>query len=542
MIIGNALSIGMLGMKAFLIQLQAFVSEGLPAFSIIGLPDTSLCEARERVKSACRTIGYRWPQTRVTVNLSPAAMPKHGSSYDLAIAASVLSTKKIIPTSALHNTVLLGELNLDGSILPVHGVLPSTLYAKDQGIQRMIVPFENLAEAQLVNGIETIGIHTIRDLVVALHGKLAQQTTTTTSSPEDTSLARQQTLDLGSIQTPEMLLSMESTVQVGDMSEVLGQEHAKWALEVAAAGGHHMLMIGPPGSGKTMLASRMPGIMCPLDENEQLEVASIRSLCGTLAQYGISDIPPFEAPHHTASSAALIGGGSGIAQPGIITKAHRGVLFIDEAPEISPRVLQTLREPLESGFVAVSRSKGTVFYPARFQLIMAANPCPCGYAYGNAERCTCKERDRIRYFSRLSGPILDRIDIQMDVPAVERIEQIPPHNSAKNAASSQFQTQVMSSATMRKHVITARRIAQERFRQQGWSCNAQASGTWLRQYTSRQSINLINHALEQHQLSLRGADRTLRLAWSLADLSGHTSPSVDDVAQAISLRTRICSH
>ena len=201
----------------------------------------------------------------------------------------------------------------------------------------------------------------------------------------------------------------------GDMNEVMGQETAKWALEVAAAGGHHLMMTGPPGTGKTMLASRIPGIMSPLSESEQLEVASIRSLCGTLPSYGISDVPPFEAPHHTASTASLVGGGTGLAQPGAITRAHRGILFMDEAPEFSARTLQTLREPLESGYVAISRAKGTTYYPARFQLIMAANPCPCGYAYGNGERCTCREKDRIKYFSRLSGPILDRIDIQIEV-------------------------------------------------------------------------------------------------------------------------------
>lgn len=296
------------------------------------------------------------------------------------------------------------------------------------------------------------------------------------------------------------------------------------------------MMIGPPGSGKTMLASRIPSIMCPLNEQEQLEVASIRSLCGTLPYYGISNIPPFEAPHHTASAASLIGGGTGVAKPGIITRAHCGVLFMDEAPEFSPRVLQTLREPLESGHIAISRSKGTTLYPAKFQLVIAANPCPCGYAYGNGERCTCKERERARYFSRLSGPILDRIDIQMDVPPVERIIISNHHqNNVQNTVKNTY----LNSKTMRDNVIEARKIARDRFIKQGWDCNAQASGTWLRKYTSQQAVGLINRALEKHQLSLRGADRALRLAWTLADLSGHTSPDMTDIAQAISLRTRI---
>lgn len=610
MTIGNALSVGLIGLKAFTIQIQSFISPGLPAFSIIGLPDTSLSEARERVKSAYQSLHCDWPESRITVNLSPASMPKSGSSYDLAIASSILSAKGIIPLQSLDNTVILGELNLDGTVLPINGLLPISLFAQEMGIKRMIIPQANLDEANLVDGIDAIGIKHILDLVDELHGKLdsknrkyaqlnrerALQATGNSlyehiqvsernnenfnrgennsnnldySNKNDTE--NQKKAEQKHTSAQKSILESDIQHSIGDMSEVLGQEHTKWALQVAAAGGHHVMMIGPPGSGKTMLASRMPGIMCPLNEKEQLEVASIRSLCGTLPYYGISDIPPFEAPHHTSSSASLIGGGTGIAKPGIITRAHCGVLFMDEAPEFSPRVLQTLREPLESGFIAVSRSKGTTFYPAKFQLIIAANPCPCGYAYGNGERCTCKEKDRIRYFSRLSGPILDRIDIQMDVPPVERI--IIPQNTRdirsnvdnsnlSNNEKNNYETNkleqqsyikqnnlnnnalyngkpILTSAMMRKNVTTARQIAQVRFVKQGWNCNAQASGTWLRKYTSKHALMLVNSALEKHQLSLRGADRALRLAWTLADIAGHVSPDVTDMAQAISLRTRI---
>lgn len=610
MTIGNALSVGLIGLKAFTIQIQSFISPGLPAFSIIGLPDTSLSEARERVKSAYQSLHCDWPESRITVNLSPASMPKSGSSYDLAIASSILSAKGIIPLQSLDNTVILGELNLDGTVLPINGLLPISLFAQEMGIKRMIIPQANLDEANLVDGIDAIGIKHILDLVDELHGKLDSKNRKYAQLNRERALQATGNSSYEHIQVSERCNKnfnrgennsnnfdysnkndtenqkkaeqkhtsaqksiLESDIQhsIGDMSEVLGQEHTKWALQVAAAGGHHVMMIGPPGSGKTMLASRMPVIMCPLNEKEQLEVASIRSLCGTLPYYGISDIPPFEAPHHTSSSASLIGGGTGIAKPGIITRAHCGVLFMDEAPEFSPRVLQTLREPLESGFIAVSRSKGTTFYPAKFQLIIAANPCPCGYAYGNGERCTCKEKDRIRYFSRLSGPILDRIDIQMDVPPVERI--IIPQNTRdirsnvdnsnlSNNEKNNYETNkleqqsyikqnnlnnnalyngkpILTSAMMRKNVTTARRIAQVRFVKQGWNCNAQASGTWLRKYTSKHALMLVNNALEKHQLSLRGADRALRLAWTLADIAGHVSPDVTDMAQAISLRTRI---
>lgn len=544
--IGNATSIGLIGLKAFTIQLQAFISGNMPNFSIIGLPDTSLSEARERVKSAHFALHCKWPEGRLTVNLSPASMPKSGASYDLAIAASILSAEKYIPLTELENTVILGEVNLDGTVLPIQGILPIALYAKKMHFKRMIIPQENLAEAQLVDGIESIGIHHILDLVTQLHGSLSEESLKLIE--EDPAYKHMQVLERnGNYNNEEDYnssiheestspLQIEPKYEIGDMSEVIGQEHTKWALQVAAAGGHHVMMIGPPGSGKTMLASRIPSIMCPLNEQEQLEVASIRSLCGTLPYYGISNIPPFEAPHHTASAASLIGGGTGVAKPGIITRAHCGVLFMDEAPEFSPRVLQTLREPLESGHIAISRSKGTTLYPAKFQLVIAANPCPCGYAYGNGERCTCKERERARYFSRLSGPILDRIDIQMDVPPVERIIISNHHqDNAQNSVKNTY----LNSKTMRGNVIEARKIARDRFIKQGWDCNAQASGTWLRKYTSQQAVGLINRALEKHQLSLRGADRALRLAWTLADLSGHTSPDMTDMAQAISLRTRI---
>lgn len=545
--IGNATSIGLIGLKAFTIQLQAFISGNMPNFSIVGLPDTSLSEARERVKSAHFALHCKWPEGRVTVNLSPASMPKSGASYDLAIAASILSAEKYIPLPELENTVILGELNLDGTVLPIQGMLPIALYAKKMKFKRIIIPQENLAEAQLVEGIETIGIHHILDLITQLHGTLREESLKLIE--EDPAYQHMQIREhnnsndknencttLSMREENVSPLQVDSKYEIGDMAEVIGQEHTKWALQVAAAGGHHVMMIGPPGSGKTMLASRLPSIMCPLNEQEQLEVASIRSLCGTLPYYGISDIPPFEAPHHTASAASLIGGGTGVAKPGIITRAHCGVLFMDEAPEFSPRVLQTLREPLKSGYIAISRSKGTTLYPAKFQLVIAANPCPCGYAYGNGERCTCKERERTRYFSRLSGPILDRIDIQMDVPPVERI--IMPNLQQNNAQNTSSGTSLTSNM-MRHNVIVARQIARDRFAKQGWDCNAQASGTWLRKYTSQQAVGLINQALEKHQLSLRGADRALRLAWTLADLYGHTSPNMTDIAQAISLRTRI---
>ncbi|KAA8827062.1 YifB family Mg chelatase-like AAA ATPase [Bifidobacterium myosotis] len=510
MAIGSTLSIGLIGLRAFIVQVQAFISPGLPYFTIIGLPDASLSEARERVKSACHASGFAWPQTRVTVNMSPAATPKRGSSHDLAIAASVLCAAGAIGHDCLEDTIMLGEVNLDGSVLPIHGLLPIMLHAEERGIRKMIIPYRNLEESAMVDGLDVVGVRHVGELIELMGGKASY------TIPD---------LVVTGDESADQQIPADSHA-CGDMNEVLGQEYAKWALQVAAAGGHNLIMTGPPGAGKTMLASRLPGIMSPLTESEQLEVASIRSLCGILPQYGITDVPPFEAPHHTATTAALVGGGSGIAVPGAITRAHRGILFLDEAPEFSARALQTLREPLESGYVALSRSKGSTYYPARFQLIMAANPCPCGYYYGTGERCTCREKDRMRYFSRLAGPVLDRVDIQLAVPPVSRI-------AASNEPLGE------SSATIRARVLEARTAARQRFREYGWTCNAQASGNWLHTHTSLKAMELVNRALSDHRLTLRGADRAMRLAWTLADLRGRVSPTEQDVHQGIELRTRM---
>jgi magnesium chelatase family protein len=512
--IGTSQSIGIVGLRSFIVQMQAFISSGLPHFSIIGLPDTSLNEARERVKSACSASGFSWPQSRVTVNLSPASLPKRGASHDLAIAVSVLAAGGMIPKDAFNGMIALGELNLDGSVLPIHGILPMLMYGVECGITKAYIPAANTSEADLIPGIEIVGLHHLSELILSLGGTCTLKESTSsllTRLPDRADSA--------------VALSNVSSGSL-DMSQVSGQETAKWALTVAAAGGHHLIMTGPPGSGKTMLAERLPTILPPLNETEQLEVASVRSLCGTLQQHGVSDIPPFEAPHHTASNASLVGGGGGLAQPGAITRAHHGVLFMDEAPEFSPRVLQSLREPLETGLIALARAHGTTIYPARFQLIMAANPCPCGFSYGTGERCTCSSRERRRYWNRLSGPILDRIDIQtevLDVPCLPTATQ----------------SETDGSSDIRLKVLAARQEARSRYLEHGWSCNAQATGSWLREHSSPTVLEHINQALRTSLLSMRGADRALRLSWTLADLTGHSSPTVEDIDLGIHLRTKL---
>ena len=524
--LGSAESVGLIGLKAFLIHVQSFISPGLPYFSIIGLPDASLSESRERVKSACSACGFRWPQTRVTVNMSPASKPKHGSSHDLAIATSVLEAGGALPTEGLEHTVILGELNLDGTILPINGLLPILTQARAQGITRAFVPADNLDEARLVPDIEVVGLRHLGQLIQALGGRsrvaIPEADTRQTSDKPTTIVRAHPRTGQHEDNYPA---DVDPTPPKPDMADVIGQEETKCAMMVAAAGGHHMLMVGPPGAGKSMLAERLPSIMPALDAVQQLEVASIRSLCGTLGQYGITDVPPFEAPHHTISMAAMVGGGAGLATPGAITRAHRGVLFMDEAPEFSPRVIQSLREPLEIGRIFLSRAKGSTTFPARFQLVMAANPCPCGYGYGTGERCTCTPRERLRYWNRLSGPIMDRIDIQTTVPPVTD-PGFDDHRPRQH------------SAQIRKRVTRARQTAKERFRKQGWTCNAQISGEWLRQNTSAKARSVVDQALRKQRISLRGADRTMRLAWTLADLDGRTSPDADDVTTGILLRTR----
>lgn len=498
MSLGRAFSVGVRGLDAALVEIEADVSSGLPGVCLVGLPDTALRESRDRVRAAITNSGYEWPQARVTLALSPATMPKSGSVYDIAIAVAVLSAKMKHPWPILEKVVLLGELALDGRVRPVRGVLPAVLAARHAGRPTVVVPVENMAEAALVTGIEVLGVRTLPDLTAWLDGGARLEEEPVTAPVE---------------QQP-----------VAELADVVGQFAARYAVEVAAAGAHNLVLTGPPGIGKTMLAQRLPGLLPPLSDSEALEVTAIHSVAGLL----VKDSPlitraPFVAPHHTSSVAALVGGGSGMARPGAVSRAHRGVLFLDEYAEFGAKALEALRTPLEDGEIRLARRDGVAQYPARFQLVLAANPCPCAPA--DPRDCLCAAAEKRRYQSKLSGPLLDRVDIT--------VEMDPVRSGAIAGEQAGESTEVV-----RARVAEARAAAAERWAPYRVRTNADVSGPLLRRRfrLPERVMAPLTSALDVGALSIRGMDRTLRVAWSLADLAGRTTPDLDDVTTALSFR------
>lgn len=502
--LGKVLSAALIGVDARLVEVEADVSRGLPFYNIVGLPDPAVRESKVRVKSALVNSGYAFPANkRAVINLSPADLRKEGSGFDLPIALALLNACKLLKSDHLKSSLFFGELGLDGSLKSSPGALIFALLAKAKGIEQMIVPTPNLREASVVEGIKILPVSHLAQVVEFLNGELELKP---------------------AVSSQEQFFQQASDYGVC-FSEVRGQESAKRALEVAAAGGHNLLMIGPPGAGKTMLSQRLPSILPELSPEESLETTRVYSVLGLLN----NSLPlithrPFRAPHHSISDAGLVGGGVN-PRPGEISLAHNGVLFLDELPEFKKNVLEALRQPMESGMVTISRASGSISYPARFMLVAAMNPCPCGYLGDSHHLCRCTPKQIQQYRNRISGPLMDRIDLQIEVPAV-RYRELSAESSGE------------TSAQIRERVKKARAIQEERFKRLKIYCNAQMSNRHIQKFCpiDAKSHQMLENAVDRLGISARGWSKILKVARTIADLEGQENILPRHISEAISYR------
>ncbi|MER6410258.1 YifB family Mg chelatase-like AAA ATPase [Streptomyces humidus] len=522
-------SVALVGVEGVVVEVQADLEPGVAAFTLVGLPDKSLSESRDRVRAAVVNSGAEWPQKKLTVGLSPASVPKGGSGFDLAVACAVLGAAERIDPRVLADIVMIGELGLDGRVRPVRGILPAVLAAADAGYEQVVVPECAAAEASLVPGVSVLGVRSLRQLIAVLADEPVPEEEPDETGRPDPLLAGLRMPGAGAV-TGMHGMGAAQQDQGHDLADVVGQRSARTAVEVAAAGGHHLHLEGPPGAGKTMLAERLPAVLPRLSRQESLEVTAVHSVAGLLPPgKPLIDVPPYCAPHHSATMQSLVGGGPGVARPGAVSLAHRGVLFLDETPEFGSHALDALRQPLEAGHVVIARSAGVVRFPARFLMVLAANPCPCGRFSQRDSLCECSPSAIRRYQGRLSGPLLDRVDLRVEVEPVSRAELA--HRGPGGE----------STRTVADRVRAARDRATARLAGTPWRTNSEVPGRELRNrwHAATGAMDEAERSLERGVLTARGLDRVLRVAWTVADLVGHDRPDTMDVALALQLRTGV---